>query len=132
MSKDTPLATALRVLREARSLTQKELAERSGIERNTISKYENGWITPSREKLRSLLTALGFSYGDLEHAEGFVARLRAGEGGAGGGVPSALSPSGRRGVRRLSEELGRNFGLLIEEILAGGRADEDKDGGGDR
>lgn len=128
MSKDTPLATALRVLREARSLTQKELAERSGIERNTISKYENGWITPSREKLRALLSALGFSYGDLERAEGFVAGLRAGEGG-GGGPESAAVPAGRRSVRQLSEELGRNFGLLMEQILAGGAAEGPGDEG---
>jgi len=126
MSKDTPLATSLRVLREARSLTQKELAERSGIERNTISKYENGWITPSREKLRSLLSALGFSYGDLEHAEGFVARLRAGKESL-GGAPAVAVPGGRRNVRQLSEELGRNFGLLMEQILAGGGPAEDPD-----
>jgi transcriptional regulator with XRE-family HTH domain len=113
MSKDTLLATALRVLRESRSISQKELAELSGIERNTISKYENGWIQPSREKLRTLLESLRLSYADLEEAEGFVRRLR---GAAAAGVEAA--PAGRPPqIRQVAEELGRNLGTLLEMVV---------------
>lgn len=122
MSKDTLLATALRVLRESRSVSQKQLAERSGIERNTISKYENGWIQPSREKLRTLLESLHFSYSDLEEAENFVRRLRGADGG--GEAPAAAAPPRPRQMRQVAEELGRNLGTLIELAL---RPEEDGD-----
>lgn len=118
MPKDTLLATSLRVLREARSLTQKELAEASGIERNTISKYENGWIQPSREKLRRMLTALGVDYAALEEAERFITRL----GGEAATEPAAAaSPAGPRdrNVRQAAEELGRSLGRLLELLSAG-------------
>ena len=118
MPKDTLLATSLRVLREARSLTQKELAEACGIERNTISKYENGWIQPSREKLRRMLTALGVDYAALEEAERFITRL----GGEAAAEPAAAaSPAGPRdrNVRQAAEDLGRSLGRLLELLSAG-------------
>jgi transcriptional regulator with XRE-family HTH domain len=115
MPKDTLLATSLRVLREARSLTQKELAEASGIERNTISKYENGWIQPSRGKLRKMLTALGVDYAALEEAERFITRL-------GGETvaerPAAAVPRDRQ-FRQAAEDLGRSLGRLFELLAAG-------------
>lgn len=115
MPKDTPLATSLRVLREARSLTQKELAEASGIERNTISKYENGWIQPSRGKLRKMLTALGVDYAALEEAERFITRL----GGAAASEPPAPSAAPRdRQYRQAAEDLGRSLGRLFELLAA--------------
>jgi transcriptional regulator with XRE-family HTH domain len=130
MPKDTLLATSLRVLREARSLTQKELAEACGIERNTISKYENGWIQPSRDKLRRMLTALGVDYAALEEAERFITRL-GGETAA--EPPSATNaPSGPRDrrFRQASEELGRSLGRLLELVAGrggGGEAPEPAD-----
>ena len=128
MPKDALLATSLRVLREARSLTQKELAEVCGIERNTISKYENGWIQPSRDKLRRMLTALGVDYAALEEAERFITRL--------GGEPAAEPPAAAaasgaaprdRHVRQAAEDLGRSLGRLLELVAgrpAGGDAGE--------
>jgi transcriptional regulator with XRE-family HTH domain len=115
MSKDTLLATSLRVLRESRSVSQKELAELSGIERNTISKYENGWIQPSREKLQTLLDALRYSYAELDAAEAFVRRLT-----SGAGTPSGEPPAGSRDeqIRRTSEDLGRNLGTLLRLVVA--------------
>lgn len=124
MSKDTLLATALRILRESRSISQKELAERSGIERNTISKYENGWIQPSREKLRTMLDALRFNYAQLEEAEGFITRLR-GTAAGGGGTALAAGPREQR-IRQVSEELGRNLGNLLE-LIVHPPADKDDD-----
>jgi transcriptional regulator with XRE-family HTH domain len=125
MSKDTLLASALRVLRESRSVSQKELAEQSGIERNTISKYENGWIQPSREKLRLLLDSLQFSYTDLEEAESFVRRLRGVA--AGGGEVTAVAAGGSRPqqMRQAAEELGRNLGTLIALALRPAEDGED-------
>jgi|GEM_PF-6516312 len=118
MSKDTLLATALRVLRESRSISQKELAELSHIERNTISKYENGWIQPSREKLSTLLEALRFSYAELEQAEDFVRRLT-GDGGLGtqSGGGEAATGSREERIRATSEDLGRNLGTLLQIVL---------------
>lgn len=120
MSKDTLLATALRVLRESRSVSQKELAEMSEIERNTISKYENGWIQPSREKLSLLLDALRFSYADLELAEDFVRRLTGGPSGPGGAVENreeGTDGSREERIRRTSEDLGRNLGTLLRLVV---------------
>jgi transcriptional regulator with XRE-family HTH domain len=114
MSKDTPLATSLRVLRETRSVSQKELAEMSGVERNTISKYENGWIQPSREKLQTLLEALGYSYAELDAAEVFVRRLTGGAGAAAGEPPAG---SREEQIRRTSEDLGRNLGTLLQLVV---------------
>lgn len=114
MPKDTLLATSLRVLREARSLTQKELAEASGIERNTISKYENGWIQPSRGKLRKMLTALRVDYSALEEAERFITRL----GGEPAAEPRAAAAAPRdRQLRQASEDLGRSLGRLFELLV---------------
>lgn len=118
MSKDTLLATALRILRESRSISQKELAELSGVERNTISKYENGWIQPSREKLVTLLEALRFNYGDLDAAEAFVRRLRGVDGG-GPALPVRDQGPREERIRRASEELGRNLGTLLQLVVAG-------------
>ena len=127
MAKETLLATALRILRESRSISQKELAELSGIERNTISKYENGWIQPSREKLRTMLDALRFSYAQLEEAERFITRLR-GAAGAGGGEVTVTTGSRRQQIQRVSEELGRNLGSLLE-LVVGPAVEEDEETG---
>lgn len=116
MPKHTLLATSLRVLREARSLTQKELAEASGIERNTISKYENGWIQPSRGKLGAMLAALGVDYAGLEEAERFITRL-GGEPAADAEPLVAAAPRDRQ-VRQASEDLGRSLGRLFELLAA--------------
>lgn len=50
----------LAVAREARGMTQSELAERSGVPQGTISKAEHGLATLSDERLGALAAALGF------------------------------------------------------------------------
>ena len=50
----------LREARERAGLTQKQLAERSGIAQSTISAYESGAREPGVEALRKLLDAAGF------------------------------------------------------------------------
>lgn len=49
----------LRLLREARKLTQAQLAERVNLSRAAISLYEAGMREPKRTELRSLADALG-------------------------------------------------------------------------
>lgn len=50
----------LAVAREARGMTQLELAERSGVPQGTISKAEHGLAALSDERLAALAEALGF------------------------------------------------------------------------
>jgi transcriptional regulator with XRE-family HTH domain len=50
----------LREARERARLTQKQLAERSGIAQSTISAYESGKREPGVEALTKLLDAAGF------------------------------------------------------------------------
>lgn len=49
----------LRWLRERHGLTQQELAEKSGINRVTISKIESGHVEPRAKTLTRLLEAIG-------------------------------------------------------------------------
>lgn len=51
----------LKEAREARGLTCKELAERLGVSRSSVSNYENAIQTPSPDALRALANALGVS-----------------------------------------------------------------------
>jgi len=56
---------ALAWLRVERGLQQKELADRSGVGRAAISRYESGKASPSLENLGRLLEALGVGPKDL-------------------------------------------------------------------
>jgi len=49
----------MRARREEHDLSQAELAERIGVTRNTISRWENGWNQPTRPQRRKLAKALG-------------------------------------------------------------------------
>lgn len=51
----------LKEAREARGLTCKELAERLGVSRSSVSNYENALQTPSPDALRALADVLGVS-----------------------------------------------------------------------
>ncbi|MDQ6927089.1 MAG: helix-turn-helix domain-containing protein [Actinomycetota bacterium] len=52
--------TFVRAVREARSLTQKQLAETSGVRQENISAIESGRRVPSADTLNRLLVACGF------------------------------------------------------------------------
>lgn len=52
--------TFVRAAREARDLTQEELAEVSGVQQSNISAIETGRRTPSADTLNRLLVACGF------------------------------------------------------------------------
>ncbi len=53
------LTTTLRTAREARGLTQAQLAERIGVSRKTINTVENGIFVPSTIIALKLAAALG-------------------------------------------------------------------------
>lgn len=58
-------------LRRARiqlGVTQLELARRSGINNQTISKLECGYFNPNWDTVFRLVKALGLTLGELDHA----------------------------------------------------------------
>jgi transcriptional regulator with XRE-family HTH domain len=58
----------LRQIREARALTQEQLAQRAGLNTTTISRIETYSHSPTITTLRSLAQALDMSVADLEMA----------------------------------------------------------------
>jgi len=50
---------AVRWIRERRGITQEELAERSGVSQNSVSRIETGKRKPHKGTLQKLATALG-------------------------------------------------------------------------
>lgn len=59
------LATKLRWLRAKGNLTLQELSQRSGISQSTLSKIENGQLSPTYEKIAALAKGLGVEVGEL-------------------------------------------------------------------
>jgi transcriptional regulator with XRE-family HTH domain len=64
----------LRALREARGLSQGELARRSKVDRGYLSRVENGLQRPGLGFLHRVAPELGLE--DLETALGVVGRFR--------------------------------------------------------
>ena len=59
------LAHKLRLLRRAAHLTLQQLGARSGIATSTLSKIENGQLSPTYEKIAALAQALQVEVGEL-------------------------------------------------------------------
>ena len=59
------LAENLVELRKLHKMSQEELAEKIGVSRQTLSKYETGESLPDIEKCRDLAEAFGVSIDDL-------------------------------------------------------------------
>jgi transcriptional regulator with XRE-family HTH domain len=55
----------LRLLRQRRLLTLEQLAERAGVNKNTISRIENGAEAPHAATIRKLAAALDVKPTDL-------------------------------------------------------------------
>ena len=66
--------TTIRQLREARKLTQAELAERIGVSSKTISKWETAKGLPDISLLQPLAQALGISLIELMNGEHIINR----------------------------------------------------------
>ena len=56
------LGSKIKLLRKSKGMSQAELAEASGVEINTISRYETGTNAPSIEQLLSIAEVLGVSH----------------------------------------------------------------------
>ena len=53
------------IIREARGMSQAELAEATGLSQSAISRFERGAYNPSLPNMRSIARALNCSVGDL-------------------------------------------------------------------
>lgn len=87
-----PLGILLRHFREARGLTQYELADILGCYQHHLSRWENGGRVPRPETLARLSAALGVpvaAFWDVEHARIVVERQRQ-RGGSRRKVPPPL------------------------------------------
>lgn len=72
---DISLATKIRLARAAKNLTQKSLADSTGIDPGQLSKYEKG-LTPTPENLDKIQSALGVNLSDprfIQAASNFLA-----------------------------------------------------------
>lgn len=59
------MGAKIRALREAKGMTQVELAEALGVDQTTISAWERGIAEPTIFNLRRLADILGVAPGDL-------------------------------------------------------------------
>jgi transcriptional regulator with XRE-family HTH domain len=64
------LADRIRRWRDARSWNQQELADRSGFARSTLSKIENGLLSPTFEILLKISKGFGCDLADLVRQDG--------------------------------------------------------------
>lgn len=69
------LGKALLVLRLVKGLSQAELADRSGIRSNQISRYETGQVQPQLPRLERILEGLGVGLPELFFAMTQIERL---------------------------------------------------------
>lgn len=58
-------AKRIRELREARNMTQKELAQRTGVSQVSIYMYESGETTPKAAIVGKLASALGVTCDEI-------------------------------------------------------------------
>jgi transcriptional regulator with XRE-family HTH domain len=104
------LCRAIAVLRAAKGLSQKDLAQAAGMAPSTISDYERGWKVPSRNAQIRIFEALGQSVDLLEELVDLVRRIREGDAYFSG--PPAQSRNERH------ESLGGFFSLGWEDVLS--------------
>lgn len=94
------LPDKLRSLRKAARLTLKQLSERSGISASTLSKIENGQLSPTYEKIAALARALQVDAGNL-----FGSEVRP-------------APLGRRSISRKGQGVPHQTAQYAYEALA--------------
>lgn len=108
------LAGRIRRWREARGWNQQALADRAGFARSTLSKIENGLLSPTFEILLKLAQGFGCALSDLVRAEplALVGRMvveRAAQGGAIDNPNTRLWPLG-------ADLRGRPFQSMLVEF----------------
>lgn len=100
------LAAKLKVLRWRAKLTLQQLSERSKISASTLSKIENGQLSPTYEKIAALASALSVDVGELFNS-----------------VPKP-TPLGRRSVTLKGEGVIHRTEQYIYEVLNADLADK--------
>ncbi len=101
------LGSALRRLRDARGLSQKEVAKTAGVTAPMLSSYENGRTTPEIATLDKVLDGIGASLADLEWALHQVNQRQLG----GERPTTGQRPAWRAAVTASTEELTGGSGL---------------------
>jgi transcriptional regulator with XRE-family HTH domain len=88
LAEPVDLAARVRELRRARGWTMEQAAQAAGLARSTLSKIENGQMSPTFDALKKLATGLAISVPQLftpaarAQAGGRMAVTKVGEGGA--------------------------------------------------
>jgi len=113
MIQNQALADHLRALRVDRSLTLQDLAARSGVSRATLSRMENGEVSPTAESLGRLASAFTLPISQLltPLEQGFPALVRHAE------QSIWLDPDNGYSRRALSPPSGRLRLELIECVI---------------
>lgn len=112
------LSRAIAVLRAAKGLSQKELAQAAGMAPSTISDYERGWKVPTRNAQIRIFEALGQSVYLLEELVDLVRRIQEGD--------AYFAPPPFRSGEERFEGLGSIFSLEWEDLSKLLRKQEDK------
>jgi len=111
------LAQRIRRWREARGWNQQALADRAGFARSTLSKIENGLLSPTFEILLKLAQGFGCALSDLVRAE---APVLAGRMVVERGTPGPAIDSPNTRLWPLGAELrGRPFQSMLVEFTEG-------------
>lgn len=69
LKKITPFSLCLKVFRNEKRISQKELAESIGISENSIYNYENGKSNPTKNNKQKIMEHLGITKEALEYAD---------------------------------------------------------------
>ncbi|MEM7049595.1 MAG: helix-turn-helix transcriptional regulator [Acidobacteriota bacterium] len=135
MSENDRLDLALKILRIARGMSQKQLAATSGVRNNAISKYESGKATPKYDTLLRLTDGLGLTVTQLQVAKEFVADINRLAAIEGDGAEAAQDGIDRQGngialghqIDQVSKDAGRvveRLSALMLELVARGQRSE--------
>ena len=123
------LPSRLHRARRESGLTQEEVAERAGVARNTVSRYELGRQAPSGRALLRLATIYGkpmeWFFGEEDEPQGDSGRVNAPESAA-QSEPDALGVIGS--LDEVSRDLGARFDRLesyVRSAVAESRTDYD-------
>ncbi len=117
------IGARVRAVREGRALTQQEVAERSGLGPEQISRIENGRRRPRAKTLRRLAEALGVAVEYLTTGRSPADETR--DAGAGAALALAFAAQKQasaegRPAREVYEEFSRDYERwTLEEVLGG-------------
>ncbi len=113
------LPNRLHRARRESGLTQEEVAERTGVARNTVSRYELGRQAPSGRSLLRLAAIYGkpmeWFYGEEDEPQGDNGRVNAPESAT---QPTPESPSGILSLDQVRQEFSARFDRLETYIRA--------------